>query len=89
MKLKNIFKSIRAKLFLTLCIVIVMIIAFFVIISNAVLETLYYTSKKEALLEAFDYVEKNIPKEIKENGNENEQTFFYGMYGFEFLVLRS
>ena len=46
MKLKNIFKSIRAKLFLTLCIVIVMIIAFFVIISNAVLETLYYTSKK-------------------------------------------
>ena len=66
MKFKNIFKSIRAKLFLTLCIVIGMIIAFFVIINNTVLETLYYTSKKEALLEAFDYVEKNIPKEIKE-----------------------
>ena len=46
MKFKNIFKSIRAKLFITLCIVIGMIIAFFVIINNTVLETLYYTSKK-------------------------------------------
>ena len=67
MKFKNIFKSIRAKLFLTLCIVIVMIIAFFVIISNTVLETLYYTSKKDALLNAFDYVQNNIPKEFKED----------------------
>jgi hypothetical protein len=43
-----------------------MIIAFFVIISNAVLETLYYTSKKDALLEAFEYVDSNVSKEIKE-----------------------
>lgn len=71
MKFKNIFKSIRAKLFLTLCIVIVMIIAFFVVISNTLLETLYYTSKKDDLLDTLTYVQENVPKEITEDKKED------------------
>ena len=89
MKLKNIFKSIRAKLFLTLCIVIVMIIAFFVIISNAVLETLYYTSKKDALLEAFEYVDSNVSKEIKEEEKDKYESTLEKMsvkHGFEIVI---
>ena len=58
--LKKIFKSVRAKLFFTLCIVILMIIAFFVIINNAVLETLYYYSKKNILLDTYNYINENI-----------------------------
>jgi len=67
---KNIFKSVRAKLFLTLCVVILMIIFFFVIINNVVLETLYYHSKKEASLEAYNYINQNLPKEISESDIE-------------------
>lgn len=64
--LKKIFKSVRAKLFITLCIVIIMIIAFFVIINNAVLEALYYYRKQEASLDTYEYINENIPKRISE-----------------------
>ena len=57
--LKKVFKSVRAKLFLTLCVVIFMIIAFFVIINNAVLEALYYYSKNEVLLDTYNYINEN------------------------------
>lgn len=64
--LKNILKSVRAKLFLTLCIVIMMIIGFFVIINNAVLETIYYHSKKEEILKTYNYINDNLPKKFSE-----------------------
>ena len=65
--MKNIFKSIRMKLFVTLCIVIVMVIAFFIIVNNVVLETIYYASKKDASLEIYQYINENIPKRSEEN----------------------
>ena len=61
---KKILKSVRAKLFLTLCIVILMIIGFFVVINNAVLEALYYYNKKETSLETYNYISENFPKEF-------------------------
>lgn len=63
---KNVFKSVRAKLFLTLCIVILMIIFFFIVINNTVLETLYFHSKKEASLNVFNYINENLPKTAEE-----------------------
>ncbi len=63
---KLFFKSVRTKLFFTLCIVILMIIGFFVIINNVMLETIYYYSKNNAVLEAYDFVNENIPKEFSE-----------------------
>ena len=59
---KNLFKSVRAKLFLTLCIVILMIIVFFIVINNVVLETIYYLSKKDASLNLYNYINDNLPK---------------------------
>ena len=56
---KNLFKSVRAKLFLTLCIVILMIIVFFIVINNVVLETIYFTSKKDAYLDVYNYINEN------------------------------
>ena len=58
--MKKIFQSVRAKLFFTLCIVIIMIIAFLVIINNSVLETFYFYSKKNASLDAYNYINENI-----------------------------
>lgn len=58
--MKKIFESVRAKLFLTLCIVVLMIIAFLVIINRYVLESFYYYSKKNASLDAYEYINENI-----------------------------
>ncbi len=63
---KNLFKSVRAKLFLTLCIVILMIIVFFVVINNVVLETIYFTSKKDAYLDVYNYINEKLPKKEEE-----------------------
>lgn len=65
--MKKIFNSIRAKLFLTLCIVVAMIISFLVIVNSVVLETLYVYSKKESSLEAFEYIKSNYSEEMSED----------------------
>ena len=62
-KLKN---SIRIKLFATLAIVIIIIIAFLIIVSNAILETFYYMSKKDTSLSTYEYINTNIPKELND-----------------------
>ena len=61
--MRKIFQSVRAKLFFTLGIVIVMIILFLVIINNAVLESFYYYSKKNAVLDVYNYINENINNE--------------------------
>ena len=58
--MKKMFQSVRVKLFLTLCIVIIMIIAFLLIINSSVLESFYYYSKKNASLEAFEFINQTI-----------------------------
>lgn len=88
---KNIFKSVRAKLFLTLCIVIFMIIFFFIVINNTVLETLYFYSKKEASLNVFNYINENLPKtaeELKEGYYSSELEKLEVKDNFEILVLQ-
>ena len=61
--LKNkVLKSVRAKLFLTLCVVVIMIILFFIVINNAVLETYYYYRTKELYLSTYDNIIYNISK---------------------------
>ena len=69
---KKVFKSVRAKLFFTLCVVILMLIGFFIIINNAVLEALYYYSKKESTLETYNYINENLPKILEEEKEKYE-----------------
>lgn len=88
---KNVFKSVRAKLFITLCIVILMIIFFFIVINNTVLETLYFHSKKEASLNVYEFINENLPKTVEEL---NEGHYRYELEklevkdNFEILVLQ-
>ena len=70
--LKKVFKSVRAKLFFTLCVVILMLIGFFIIINNAVLEALYYYSKKESTLETYNYINENLSKILEEEKEKYE-----------------
>ncbi len=65
--MKKMFQSVRVKLFLTLCVVILMLIAFLVIINRSVLESFYYYSKKNASLETFDYINETIENRHNED----------------------
>ncbi len=67
---KNKFKSIRVKLFLTLCVVVIIIIAFLIITNNFVLETFYLYSKQKNLVVLYNkindyYTGKNINIDIE------------------------
>ena len=55
-QIKNKFKSIRIKLFLTLCIVVVIIIAFLIITNNFVLESFYLYTKTKNLIAIYDKI---------------------------------
>ena len=48
-KLRERFKSVRIRLFLTLCAVIIVIILFLILINNIVLETFYLHSKTNTI----------------------------------------
>jgi len=86
---KKVFKSVRAKLFLTLCVVILMLIGFFIIINNAVLEALYYYNKKESTLNAYNYINENLPKILEEEKYELEIEKIAINSNFEILVIDS
>lgn len=87
---KKFWKSVRVKLFLTLCVVIGMIIAFFIIINNTVLETVYYYSKKNASLSVYDFINNNLPKVMNEEAQNVYNIELEKMEvnnNFEFLIL--
>lgn len=69
--MNKIFKSVRAKLFITLCIVVLMIISFLIIVNNVVLETIYYYSKKDVSLDTYTYINSNLPKSFEESDKEH------------------
>lgn len=88
---KNLFKSVRTKLFFTLCIVILMIIFFFIVINNVVLETIYYLSKTEESLNVYEYINENFPKtaeDLKEGHYLSEIEKISVKNNFEILVLQ-
>lgn len=67
---KKLKGSVRIKLFATLAIVIIIIIAFLIIVSNAILETFYYMSKKDTSLNTYEYINTNIPKELTDENRK-------------------
>ena len=53
-KLRKKLSSIRVKLFLSLCVVVIIIITFLIIVNNFILETFYLYSKKNTLKTVYD-----------------------------------
>ena len=76
-KLKNKFKSVRMKLFLSLCIVVTLIILFLIIINNVVLESFYLFSKTNDLKLSYEKINKyysEINYDIKLNEELNKMS---------------
>ncbi len=69
-KLKNQFKSIRVKLFTSLCIVVILIVLFLIIINNVVLESFYLYSKTENVKTVYEKI-NTYYNEIEKSGNSN------------------
>ena len=55
-KLKNAFKSVRIKLFLTVSLVILMIITFLILVNNFIFGQFYIYSKTKALKSVYETV---------------------------------
>lgn len=69
-KLKEKFKSIRVKLFVSLCIVVILIVLFLIIINNVVLESFYLYSKTESIKTVYEKI-NTYYNEMQVNGNSN------------------
>lgn len=66
-KLQNKFKSIRIKLFSSLCVVVILIVLFLIIINNVVLESFYMYSKVETIKTTYKKINQYF-NEISING---------------------
>lgn len=85
--MKKIFNSVRAKLCITLWLVIIMIIGFLVIVNSVILETLYYNSKKNSSLEAYEFIKQNVKEEVShETSQELEKIALNN--NFDILIVR-
>ena len=74
-EVKNKFKTVQMKLFLSLCIVVILIVLFLIIINNVVLESFYLYSKTNDIQEAFNtinqyYIEEKNNTELEEELNK-------------------
>ena len=67
-KIKDKFKSVRIKLFSSLCIVVILIVLFLIIINNVVLESFYMYSKVKTIKTAYEKINQYY-NEIFINGN--------------------
>ena len=85
--MKKVFNSVRAKLCITLWIVIIMIIGFLVIVNSVILETLYYNSKKKTSLSAFDYIKQNVNEKIEDNSKQELEKIALNN-NFDILILK-
>ncbi len=78
-------KSIRVRLFLTLCITVIIIIVFLIIVNSIILERFYIYSKENRLLEAYKLI--NDFYNNGENNDISEELKIWEInYDFEFLI---
>ena len=85
--MKKIFNSVRAKLCITLWLVIIMIIGFLVIVNSVILETLYYNSKKNSSLEAYEFIKQNVKEEVSHETRQELEKIALNN-NFDILIIR-
>ncbi len=55
-KLRNKFRSVRVRLFFSLCVVVIAIVLFLIILNNVILETFYLYSKTKNVMQEYDRI---------------------------------
>lgn len=85
-KLKNIFKSIKAKLFLTLSSTILLIIIFLIIVNSFALEKFYLYSKENTLKSVYENLNNYYKSQSKEQDIETELEKIAIKNNFDILI---
>ena len=55
-KVRNKFRSVRVRLFFSLCVVVIAIVLFLIILNNVVLETFYLYSKTKNVIQEYERI---------------------------------
>ena len=85
-KLKSKLNSIRMRLFFTLCISVVIIVAFLILINNFVLETFYLYSKQNSLMLVYDKINNYYNNPNSDVDIELELEKIAIQYNFDILI---
>ncbi len=85
-KLRNLHNSIRYKLFFTLAIAVIMIIAFLILLNNIVLESFYLYSKQGALKKIYDEVNMEYNTVQSEKTIQNTLSNYALKGGYDILL---
>ena len=85
-KLRNIHNSVRYKLFITLAIAVIMIIAFLILLNNIVLESFYLYSKQGTLIKIFDEVNEAYNTSQPEKSIRNMLSNYALRNGYDIML---
>ena len=85
-KFKNIHNSVRYKLFITLAIAVIMIIAFLILLNNIVLESFYLYSKQGTLIKIFDEVNEAYSTSQPEKSIRNMLSNYALRNGYDIML---
>ena len=66
-KMKKVFTSIRAKLFLSLCVIVLLIVTLSILLNNFVLEKFYVYNKKEGLKKVYSLVNEYYNQDYEQD----------------------
>ena len=65
--MKKVFTSIRAKLFLSLCVIVLLIVTLSILLNNFVLEKFYVYNKKEGLKKVYSLVNEYYNQDYEQD----------------------
>ena len=85
-KIRDMFKSIRIKLFFSLCIIIIMIVLFLITINNVVLESFYLYSKVEDVKKVYGKINEYYSTSSDETTLEEQLNTLATKNDFEILI---
>ena len=83
---KGKFTSIRAKLFISLCIIVLAIITFLIILNNLVLETFYMYNKRNTIKSVYNMINKSYNEEYSQNDIDDNLEKISIRYDFDILI---
>lgn len=85
-KIKEKFKSVRIKLFLTLGIAVILIIMFLILLNNIVLESFYLYSKRNTLIDVYEKINNYYNNSNSSVNMENELGKIAANNNFDILI---
>ena len=85
-KVKNVFTSIRTKLFLSLCIIVLSIIFLLIFMNNIVLEKFYLINKESSLKALYNLIDDYYNKDYTQDDINKELEKIAIKYDFDILI---